>query len=291
MTLSDRSLAWGSLGTLYLVWGTGCPAIKICLDEGFGPFGLGALRLLAAAALLLVLAVGRGRSVDRTELPRILWIGVLFWVVGSGLQVWGQQGVSAGVAALLLGTTPLWGALFTRIAAPTLAGLLLALCGLGVAAEGTLDGPSVVALLLAAIVGAWAGAGAGTLRSDVLWVSALQLGVGGLGQLLAMVATGETLPTVSAGAWTAWTWLVVGPAVVGMLAYVQATRALALPIVLTYAIVNPAVALLFGWGLLAEPLGPRQILGLLLVGVGLVPVVVPRGSLQRLTRRRIPSVA
>ena len=209
------------------------------------------------------------------ELPSIVGGGVLFWLFGSGLQVWGQQGVSAGVAALVLGTTPLWGALYSAASPRTLVGLCCALGGLAAAAEGDFDMASVGALVLAAIVGAWAGAGASGLRSDVLWVAAIQLGVGGAGQLAAMALFDEALPTPSGSAWFSWAWLVLGPAVLGMVAYVHAARSLPLTVVLTYAVVNPLVALLVGWLALSEPLGIRQLTGLVLVGIGLLPVLAP----------------
>ncbi len=277
MTSNDRTAGWASLGVLYLVWGTGCPAIKLCLDRGFGPFGLGASRLLAAALGVAFFALYTGRIFDRSEVPRVLWVGVLFWIVGSGLQVWGQQGVSAGVAALVLGTTPLVGSILQGWSLRSTLCLGVSLSGLLVAAEGGFEPVAVVALFGSAVVAAWASAGAQRLESDVMWVAALQLAVGAVGQAVAMVLTGEAIPSPGQLAWISWGWLVLGPAVLGMMAYVVATRALPLTTVLTYAIVNPVVALVVGWAVLGEPLGVRQVVGVSLVAGG-VGALLAQGS-------------
>lgn len=290
-------MAWLALGTLYLVWGTGCLAIKVCLDGGFGPFGLGVTRLGAAALLLLGFAVVRRAPLERRELPVILGTGALYWVLGSGLQVWGQQTVSSGAAALVLGLTPLVGALFTGITRNGAVGLVLGLVGLGLAVDGPLGGVGLVALGLSAVTCAVASQALGEVRSHAAWVAGLQLGSGALGQLVALVLSGEALPVPTPEAFAAWTWLVLGPAVVGMLAFVYAIRALPLTWVLSYALVNPVVALMLGWAVLGEPLGARQWggLGLVLLGVGTllqgrpatteIPVVAP--PRRRLRLRRI----
>ena len=79
-----------------------------------------------------------------------------------------------------------------------------------------------------------------------------------------------------------------------MVAYVVATRALPLTTVLTYAIVNPAVALVVGGAVLDEPLGVRQVLGVLLVAGGVAALLAegvdvgrPRWRRPQLARARV----
>lgn len=133
------------------------------------------------------------------------------------------------------------------------------------------------------------------LESDILWVAGLQLGVGGLGQGILMLVIGEPLTPIPSSAWLAWSWLVVGPAVLGMLAYAQAAKTLSLPLLLTYTVANPIVAMVVGWAFLSEPLGTWQIGGLVLVVAGLLPVLTvsgdPTSSLPRrpaFVRARVP---
>lgn len=281
---NHRALGWVSLLAIYLLWGTGCLAIKVCLDGGFGPFGLGATRLFSAAALIGVYGWWTRAQLVRSELPRILGAGALYWVVGSGLQVWGQQSVSSGGAALILGLTPLVGALMSGPNLRTLAFLGLGLAGLGLAVDGPIQGEGVVALVAASFVLAFASRALGELQSDVGWVAGLQLGIGGAGQLVAMLVAREALPTPTPDAWLAWTWLVVGPAVVGMLAFVHAARTLPLTTVLSHALVNPVVALVLGWAVLSEPLGLPQWAGLTLVLIG-VGALLAQPNVPVRTRR------
>lgn len=275
--MGRNALAWLALASIYLLWGTGCLGIKVCLDNGFGPFGLGTTRLLAAAGVLASMAVFTRAKLVRSELPAILSTGALYWVVGSGLQVWGQQTVSSGAAALILGLTPLVGALMGQLSTRTLAAVLLGLAGLGLAVDGPIEGPGVVALIGAAVVCAVASRALGALQSDTTWVAGLQLGIGGIGQLVPWIVSGEGLPTPTPEALGAWLWLVLGPAVLGMVAFVYAARVLPLTTVLSYALVNPVVALVLGWAVLAEPLGAPQWAGLalVLVGVGSLIAATP----------------
>lgn len=281
---NHHAMGWVSLLAIYLLWGTGCLAIKVCLDGGFGPFGLGATRLFSAAALIGLYGWWSRSELVRSELPRILGAGALYWVVGSGLQVWGQQTVSSGAAALILGLTPLVGALMSGPNLRTLACLGLGLAGLGLAVDGPIQGEGVLALTAAAVVLALASRTLGELHSGLGWVAGLQLGIGGAGQLGAMLVAGEALPTPTADAWIAWVWLVVGPAVLGMLAFVHAARTLPLTTVLSHALVNPVVALVLGWAVLAEPLGLPQWAGLALVLVGVGALIAQPAATVR-TRR------
>lgn len=158
---------------------------------------------------------------------------------------------------------------------------MLGLAGLGLALDGPLAGVGLFALAASAVVSALASRTLGEVRSDAAWVVGLQLGVGAMGQVLAMGLAGESLPDPTGPAVSAWLWLVLGPAVVGMLAFVVAVRNLPLTTVLTYALVNPVVALVLGWAVLGEPLGTTQWAGLALVLVGVgsllwAPARVPR---------------
>ena len=68
---------------------------------------------------LLAFALPRGdrAETDRAEADRSGFVfGGLLFVAGHGSLAWAQQTVPAGVAALLVGTIPIWMALFDRVA-------------------------------------------------------------------------------------------------------------------------------------------------------------------------------
>src|SRR5262245_31525731 len=78
------------------------------------------VRHLVAGGVLLAFALPRGdRAGDRIGRPQVVAafvFGGLLFVTGHGALAWAQQTVAAGVAALLVGTIPIWMALFDRVA-------------------------------------------------------------------------------------------------------------------------------------------------------------------------------
>ena len=109
---------WLALVTVYLVWGSTFIALAIAIRD-LPPFLAMSVRHLIAGTVLLVFALPRGdRSGDRIGRRQIVAgfiFGGLLFVTGHGALAWAQQTVPAGVAALLVGTIPIWMALFDRI--------------------------------------------------------------------------------------------------------------------------------------------------------------------------------
>ena len=109
---------WLALVTVYLVWGSTFIALAIAIRD-LPPFLAMSVRHLIAGTVLLAFALPRGdRSGDRIGRRQIVAgfiFGGLLFVTGHGALAWAQQTVPAGVAALLVGTIPIWMALFDRI--------------------------------------------------------------------------------------------------------------------------------------------------------------------------------
>jgi drug/metabolite transporter (DMT)-like permease len=100
--------------------------------------------------------------------------------------------------------------------------------------------------------------------------------VGGILLLLAAAMFGEFqgfhARAVSSGAWLALLYLIVAGSIVAFTAYVWLIHHESPTKVGTYAYVNPVVAVLLGYFLAGEALGPRTILGTLLVLVSVVVI-------------------
>ena len=109
---------WLALVTIYLVWGSTFIALAITVRD-LPPLLSMAIRHLIAGALLLAWALPRGdREGDRIGRPQVLAgfvFGGLLFLLGHGSLAWAQQTVPAGVAALLVGSIPIWMALLDRI--------------------------------------------------------------------------------------------------------------------------------------------------------------------------------
>ena len=133
----------------------------------------------------------------------LLLLEVLF-VVGHGCLAWAQQTVPAGVAALLVGSIPIWMALLDRVVfgrrlrMSAYAGLVLGFVGLGFLfdpfGEGSVDRLGALAIVLGAL--SWA---AGSLYSRVAPLPRRPLVSAGLasvcgGVLLLVVSLGSGEP-------------------------------------------------------------------------------------------------
>lgn len=97
---------------LALIWGINFSVIKRVLLE-LEPLAFNALRFpLAALLLYLLLRVTRGAGAldlpDREDVPRVVALGLLGHLVYQLLFIVGMDLTTAGNAALLLATTPVW---------------------------------------------------------------------------------------------------------------------------------------------------------------------------------------
>jgi drug/metabolite transporter (DMT)-like permease len=276
-----------NLIVVYLVWGCTFLFIRLAVHEGSGfpPFAMAASRTLCAAMILFALARGLGYQLrpSRAELRVLILTGVLLWLGGNGFVAWAERQVNSGYAALVIGTTPMWPVIIESISERRPPSLLLALSmligflGLAVLVTPVLkqgiraDVASTVALLLAAIC--WS---SGSLlmqrrppQAPLVLISAYQQLFGGLALTAAMIFSGEPWPHPTATAWLGWAYLVIAGSLISFTSYMIAVRTLPISVVMTYAYVNPVIAVLLGWMVLGEPitLSTGLGMGLILTGV------------------------
>ena len=100
--------------------------------------------------------------------------------------------------------------------------------------------------------------------------------VGGILLLLAAAVFGEFnrfhWQAVSPRAWLALAYLIVAGSIIAFTAYVWLIHHESPTKVGTYAYVNPVIAVLLGYFLAGEPLGPRTIAGTFLILVSVVVI-------------------
>lgn len=272
-----------SLLVVYLVWGSTYLAIRYAVREGSGfpAFWMAGSRTILGGLILVVLALATGRSLrlKRSEWMVTIISAILLWNGGNGLVTWAEQRATSGYAALVVGTTPLWGALVDSILAKRrpsgkmIFSLLIGFAGLLLLTLPHLKGSeradmlSLIALLCAPI--AWCLGSAYQQRSQIsqpiMVSSAYQQLIGGVVFVLLALLTREPWPQPATEAWIAWGYLVVFGSVMAFTAYVTALRSLPLPMVMTYAYVNPVIAVLLGWWLLDEAITFTTIAGMALI--------------------------
>ncbi len=270
----------------WVVWGSTYLAIRIAVREGagFGPFWLGASRVLVAGAVLLLIAAMLRRRIRPTgaEATIVVVSGLLMWVGGNGGVNWAEQRVDSGLAALIVGTMPMWVALaeaFLERRAPSfflIGAIATGFAGLVVLTLPLLrqgiggDLPGILVIICATF--AW---GSGTLLLSRRPVGLDPLAMGGLQQLagavgfaaLALVFS-EPAPAPTATAWGAWGYLVVFGSILAYTSYLAAIKLLPTSIVMTYTYVNPVIAVFLGWIVLSEPVTLTMMAGMALILAG-----------------------
>jgi len=302
-------LVWTAILILYVVWGSTYLGIRVAVAT-IPPFVLAATRFAIAGGVMLVaVAVLRRDALVRPTVRQ--WrdsfiIGSLLMGGGMGLVAWGEQTVPSGIAGLLIAMMPVWVAVFGRIflgerlppvaivgIATGMVGVGL-LVGHGVAIDGSLDPAGVVALVLSPIcwsIGSLYTAHRAHLPKDPFVTTGLQMLCGSVVLWLFTLGTGELAtfsPTdVSATSLVAFVYLTVVGSLVAFTAYAWVLRHAPLPLVATYAFVNPVIAVFLGWLLLQETVTPIQVAAgaVTVVGVALIILARSRLPVARETRR------
>ena len=300
---------WFALVTIYLVWGSTFIALAITVRD-LPPLLSMAIRHLFAGALLLAWALPRGdREGDRIGGPQILAgfvFGGLLFLLGHGSLAWAQQTVPAGVAALLVGSIPIWMALLDRVVfgkrlrSSAYVGFVLGFVGLAFLfdpfGEGHVDRVGALVIVFGAL--AWS---AGSLYSREAALPRQPLVSAGLGALcggilllVVSIGGGELgEATWSADSLLAVAYLIVVGSLVGFTAYVWLLRVAPVSLVATYAYVNPIVAVALGWLLLGEAVTLQMVVAGSAIVIAVALIVRASGAAvepgRGLLRRRAPT--
>jgi drug/metabolite transporter (DMT)-like permease len=268
MAARHDARVWLALVTVYVVWGSTFIALAIAVRD-LPPFLAMSLRHLVAGGALLAFALPRGdRDGDPIGWKQVragLVFGGFLFLLGHGGLSWAQQTVPAGVAALLVGSIPIWMALLDRVAfgrrlsRSAYAGFVLGFVGLAFLVDpfgaGSVDRLGAVVIILSAL--AWAtgslySRGAALPKRPLVSAGLASL-CGGVLLFVTSAVSGELgRATFSADALLAVGYLIVVGSFVGFTAYVWLLRVAPLSLVATYAYVNPIVAVFLGWALLGE---------------------------------------
>ncbi|MBL8974691.1 MAG: drug/metabolite exporter YedA [Myxococcales bacterium] len=280
-------LVAAALLAVYFLWGSTYLAIRVAL-ETIPPFTLGALRfLIAGGGLYLVLRLRGAPAPSRREWRTASVTGVLLFVGGNGFVVLGEQWVSSGLVALVVGTMPLWAAMFAgasgqRSSGREWLGLLLGFLGITVLSlGGELHAAGAGALLVMLAPVCWA-LGVVLGRRGPLPAGAMaaasQMLAGGVALLGLTLLRGETLLALPSGrSLLALAHLVVSGSLIGFTAYGYLLRNTRTAVANSYAYVNPIVAIVLGASLAGEAVGPATWIAaaIILSGVALLGLSRP----------------
>jgi drug/metabolite transporter (DMT)-like permease len=291
MARRERIIAYCALAAVFFFWGTTYLAIRVGL-ETLPPTLFAGIRFVTAGAILLAflrLLRGERLPAGRDWLHQAL-VGLMLLGVGNGLVVWAEVWIPSGMAALLIATSPFWVAGFEklrtdgeRLSLRALAGMLIGFAGLLLLVAPDIFGASLgfnyllgmIAIQIACA--SWSGGSVYAkhhqARTAPLMGAAVQMLFAGLALTLLGTLFGEWRALhFSPRSLSALVYLILFGSIVAYGSYTYAVQKLPLSIVSTYSYVNPVIAVLLGWMVLAEPLGWRMIaaMSIILGGVALV---------------------
>jgi len=267
-----------SLPVLFiLMWSSGYVVGKLALPHA-GPFTLLFLRFGVAALVLLVVALATRAPwpTGRRQLAHLVVVGLLIQALQfSGLYTGLNLGVSAGIAALVIGTMPLFTALgasvflHEKVSARQWLGLAGGLCGVAlVVADRIGSGANGGAAGLGAVVLALAGITLGTLYQKK-YCAHTDLRTGGCIQLAAASVVALPLALWVEGFQVQWTptlllasgWLSVVNSIgaTSLLFYMMRKGEASKVASLFYLI--PGVTALMGFAVLGETIGAMALAG------------------------------
>jgi drug/metabolite transporter (DMT)-like permease len=297
---------------LYLVWGSTYLGIAVTI-ESIPPFLMAATRFLIAGLALLGwswLREGRAFTLPtRREWRDSTIVGALLLGGGMGMVAWGQQTVPSGIAALMIALMPAWvavlGRLFLgeRLPRIVVAGIVIGLVGVAILIGPSADGATafnvfgLAALVLSPIF--WSGGSLfsqhrATLPSRPLVATGAQMVAGSVALAIMSFASGEFGRFDPAGVTTAslagLTYLTVIGSLLAFTTYVRLLRVAPLPLIATYAYVNPVVAVFLGTWFLSEPLTQRTVVAgaVIVFAVALIITARSRMSSPAAARQPLP---
>ncbi len=273
-----------ALLALYITWSTTYLGIKFAL-ESFPPFLLAGLRYFSVGLVMfLYLRIKGHPAPNRSQWGGASVVGGLLLLVGNGGVSYAQQWVPTGIAALVVGSTPIWTVLFAGIWKEwprrlEWAGLAVAFGGLLVLnSGGELRAYPAAAAALVAAVAAWSLGSAWSKRLSLphgLMAGAAQMLAGGSLLLLTSALLGERMEAApSLRSLAALLYLAVFGSLVGYSAYVYLLKHVRPSLATSYAYVNPVIAVLLGIWLVGERLNGAEVAAMAAILSGVVLVVL-----------------
>lgn len=273
------------------IWGTAFTFITIGLDR-FAPFQFAALRFDITGIVLLAVAAFRRKGPllpqGRTQWGIVLTAGFLMTCLYHAFLFWGQQFTASGIAAIIVGLSPVLTIVFThallhdeRVGWRGILGVGLGFLGivlLGTLKKGGFDEAWYGELAIVAAIAAWALGSVLVKRSkhgmDVFSFAAWQALVGAV--LLHIVSLFlEGTPTVF---WDAWgvgslLYLAIVSSAVGFIMYFHLVETVGPLRVNVVSYIAPVFANVAGLLILKESIQFRGIVAFALIATSLTLVI------------------
>jgi drug/metabolite transporter (DMT)-like permease len=283
-----KTKIWLALLSLYIVWGSTYLAIRFTV-ESMPPFLSAGLRFLVSGAILFIWRWTAGDVLPtRRQWRSTAIVGIFLLLGGNGLVAFAEKSVPSGVAALIIGSTPLWMVSIEALRPGGVKPNWLAILGLLIGFGGifllvgpsqltgdshTIDPLGVGTLLAAAFlwsVGSIYSRNADMPNSSLMSTSAQML-TGSLAIFAVSGMTGEwsgfNFSDVTTSSWLGLLYLIALGSLIGFVSYGWLLQNAPISLVATHAYVNPLVAVFLGAWLVDEIINARILIaGLAIIG-------------------------
>lgn len=283
-----KTKVWIALLAVYIVWGSTYLAIRFAV-ETIPPFLSAGIRFLVSGAILLIWRRAAGDTMPTARQWRSTAIaGILLLLGGNAVLSFAEQRIASGIAALLVGTAPLWLVMLEAMRPSGAKPGILAILGLVVGFGGIflLIGPAEIfngapqfdmlgigAVIVAAFL--WSLGSIYSRSADLPASSLVSTGAEMLtGSLAIFVVSGLTgewsdfqISAVAPRSWLGLAYLITFGSLIGFVSYGWLLKNAPISLTATYAYVNPLVAVFLGAWLADETLNARILVaGLVIIG-------------------------
>jgi drug/metabolite transporter (DMT)-like permease len=281
-----KTKIWIALLALYIVWGSTYLAIRFAV-ETIPPFMSAGMRFLISGAILFIWRRAAGDAMPTARQWRsTAVVGILLLLGGNGLVSFAEQRIASGIAALIVGTVPLWLVLIEALRPGGVRPIPAAILGLLIGFGGIylLVGPTelsagnlqfdtlgTITVILASLlwsIGSIYSRSADMPSSSLMATSAEML-TGSAALFVVSGLLGEwrnfDLAAVSTPSWLGLAYLITFGSLIGFVSYGWLLKNAPISLVATYAYVNPLVAVFMGAWLAEEVLNARILTAALII--------------------------
>lgn len=280
-----------ALGGVWVIWGSTYLAIRYGL-ETIDPFVLQASRFVIASVVLGAFARWRGVPWPTARQARnAAVIGLMLLIGGVGMVTLAEdRGLSSGVAATIIAIQPMlasvWGGFFGRWPHRVeWIGMTIGLSGVVVLSlSGSLDGTRAGFALVVVACVSWSLGSMISRQIDMPvgpMASVVEMAAAACGFIVLAFAKGEELAAPSWRSGIAALYLALLGSVVAFTCYVYLLANVRPSLALSYAYVNPIIAVVLGALLYDETVSVHLLLALPLVVIGVAIVTRAQSSAAR----------
>ena len=273
------------LTIVVLTWGANYGIIKSAFQD-FSPVLFGAIRFTLCGFLVLLITFKweKGILIQKKDLGKVAWVGILGIGVYQVLWSVGLDMTSASNSALILSTTPLWGALYVHLVEKesvtkkqylymlvSLFGVVLVILKPTARLHFSLDTLTgdlltlIAAFFAAVFLSAWSKPLLKIYSPLRLMGYCMMIGSLVLWLAVPFLSTPVALNQVGAKSWWALGYAIFLPGIIGHVSYYGGIERLGVTRSMVYLYFIPLWAILFNYLLLGEKIFPQQILGGILI--------------------------